>query len=48
MKFAESFGAVGLRATPDTLEATLRDALELDRPSLIDVPVKCRRPLQVQ
>ena len=48
VKFAESFGAVGMRATPETLEATLREALELDRPSLIDVPVKLRRPLQVQ
>ena len=48
VKFAESFGAVGMRATPETLEDTLRDALELDRPSLIDVPVKCRRPLQVR
>ena len=48
VKFAESFGAVGMRATPETLEATLREALDLDRPSLIDVPVKLRRPLQVQ
>ena len=48
VRFAESFGAVGMRATPETLEDTLREALQLDRPSLIDVPVKCRRPLQVQ
>ena len=47
VKFAESFGAVGLRATPETLGETLRHALTLDKPSLIDVPVKLRRPLIV-
>ena len=47
VKYAEAFGAVGLRATPETLESTIRDALELDRPSLIDVPVNLQRPLQV-
>ena len=47
VKYAEAFGAVGLRANPETLEETLRGALELDRPSLIDVPVKLRRPLKV-
>ena len=47
VRYAESFGAVGLRANPDNLGDTLRRALELDRPSIIDVPAKLRRPLKV-
>lgn len=45
--YAEAFGAVGLRATPETLGETLKQALALDGPSLIDVPVQLRRPLTV-
>jgi acetolactate synthase I/II/III large subunit len=38
--YAESFGAVGLRAsTPDALEAALRKAIALDKPALVHVPV---------
>jgi acetolactate synthase-1/2/3 large subunit len=38
--YAESFGAVGLRAsTPDALEGVLRKAIALDKPALIHVPV---------
>ncbi len=44
VKYAESFGAVGLRATPDTLRKTL----DLDRPSVIDVPAILRRPFTVE
>ena len=47
VRYAEAFGAVGMRANPDELGDTLRRALELDRPSIIDVPVKLRRPLKV-
>ena len=48
VKYAEAFGAVGLRATPETLSDTLRHALELDRPSVIDVPAALRRPFTVE
>ena len=47
VRYAEAFGAVGMRANPDELGDTLRRALELDRPSIIDVPAKLRRPLKV-
>jgi acetolactate synthase-1/2/3 large subunit len=40
VKLAEAYGAVGLRATgPEELERTLRLALDMDRPVLIEVPV---------
>ncbi len=45
VKYAEAFGAVGLRASPETLGETLATALTLDRPSVIDVPVTLQRPL---
>ena len=45
VKYAESFGAVGLRASPERLGETLKQALELERPCLIDVPVTLQRPL---
>ncbi len=39
MKFAESFGAVGMRANdPTELETLLPAALERDAPAVIDVP----------
>ncbi len=38
--YAESFGAVGLRAsTPAALEAALRKAIALNKPALVHVPV---------
>ncbi|MGH7049201.1 MAG: thiamine pyrophosphate-dependent enzyme [Acetobacteraceae bacterium] len=38
--YAESFGAVGLRAsTPDELQSALHEALAANRPALIHVPV---------
>ena len=45
VKYAESFGAVGLRASPERLGETLKQALALERPCLIDVPVRLQRPL---
>jgi acetolactate synthase-1/2/3 large subunit len=40
VKFAEAFGAVGLRAkNPDELGARLREAINADRPALIEIPV---------
>jgi acetolactate synthase-1/2/3 large subunit len=40
VKFAESFGAVGLRARgPDELRTALRDAIRRREPALIEVPV---------
>jgi len=40
VKFAESFGALGLRAhTPDDLRTALREAFAADAPALIEVPV---------
>ena len=45
VKYAESFGAVGLRAGPEQLGETLKHALTLERPCLIDVPVTLQRPL---
>jgi acetolactate synthase-1/2/3 large subunit len=40
-KFAESFGAVGLRATnPADLEVKLQRALEANAPAVIEVPVE--------
>ena len=45
VKYAESFGAVGLRASPEQLGETLKQALALERPCLIDVPVRLQRPL---
>ncbi|MBM4436418.1 MAG: thiamine pyrophosphate-binding protein, partial [Actinobacteria bacterium] len=45
--YAESFGAKGFRATPETLGATLEQALRADGPSVIDVRVTLRRPLAV-
>jgi acetolactate synthase I/II/III large subunit len=39
VRYGESFGVRSLRATgPEQLEAALREALELDRPVLIEVP----------
>jgi acetolactate synthase-1/2/3 large subunit len=48
VKYAESFGAVGLRTSPEGLGETLRKALALERPCLIDVPVKLQRPLVME
>ena len=45
VKYAESFGAVGLRTSPEGLGETLKKALALGRPCLIDVPVRAKRPL---
>jgi thiamine pyrophosphate-dependent acetolactate synthase large subunit-like protein len=43
VKFAESFGAIGLRsATADQLEATMKRALELSGPVVVDVPIDYR------
>ncbi|KRK48511.1 acetolactate synthase AlsS [Secundilactobacillus kimchicus] len=43
VKYAESFGAQGLRAeTPAELQAALTQALATDGPSLIDIPVDYR------
>ncbi len=40
VKFAESFGAVGMRlSSPDELEGKLKQALALDRPVVIECPV---------
>jgi acetolactate synthase-1/2/3 large subunit len=40
VKFAESFGAVGLRArSPDELRARLREAISRREPAVIEVPV---------
>jgi len=39
VKYAESFGALGLRATtPDELRAALEKAFAADRPAIVDVP----------
>ncbi len=45
--FAESFGAQGFRATPETLGETLERALQVESPTLIDVQVKLVRPLRI-
>ena len=40
VRFAESFGMAAFRAaTPDALEAALRQAFALDAPTLVHVPV---------
>ena len=40
VKFAESFGVAGMRAKdPTDVGKLVRDAIQLDRPALIDVPV---------
>ena len=46
VRYAEAFGAVGMRATPDELGPTLRRALSLDKPSIIEVPVQLHRPVK--
>ena len=41
VKFAESFGARGVRAKgPEALEAALKESLAIDAPTLIEVPVE--------
>jgi acetolactate synthase-1/2/3 large subunit len=45
--FAESFGAKGFRATPETLGEALERALQVEGPSLIDMQVKLVRPLSI-
>jgi acetolactate synthase-1/2/3 large subunit len=43
VKFAESFGATGLRiASADQLDATVKRALELSGPVVVDVPIDYR------
>ncbi|MBJ8100936.1 acetolactate synthase AlsS [Bacillus cereus group sp. N11] len=43
VKYAESFGAIGLRVnTPDELEGVLREALEAEGPVIIDIPIDYR------
>jgi acetolactate synthase-1/2/3 large subunit len=39
IKFAESFGAVGIKAAPEKLGEALTKALSLDKPVIIEVPV---------
>ncbi|MFP6635315.1 MAG: thiamine pyrophosphate-dependent enzyme [Dehalococcoidia bacterium] len=40
MKLAEAYGARGVRAHgPDELEASLKEALGIEAPTLIEVPV---------
>ena len=46
VRYAEAFGAVGMRATPDELGPTLRRAVSLDKPSIIEVPVQLHRPVK--
>ena len=47
MKLADAYGVVGIRAkTPTDVGGLVRDAIQLDRPVLIDVPVdRMPRPL---
>jgi acetolactate synthase-1/2/3 large subunit len=47
MKLADAYGVVGMRAkTPTDVGSLIRDAIQLDRPVLIDVPVeRMPRPL---
>jgi len=41
MKLAESFGVAGRRATsPEALRTELREAINADEPTLIEVPVE--------
>ncbi|MDD0819193.1 acetolactate synthase AlsS [Bacillus sp. MB353a] len=43
VKYAESFGALGLRVnTPDELEGVLKEALAADGPVIIDIPIDYR------
>ena len=43
VKYAESFGALGLRVnTPDELEGVLKSALAADGPVIIDIPIDYR------
>ncbi len=44
VKLAESFGAVGMRATPDSLGPALRKALAADRPVLLEVVIPNMMP----
>ena len=40
VKLAEAYGARGIRAkTPDELEKAIREAIAIDAPTLIEVPV---------
>ena len=39
VKFAEAFGALGLKTTPDKLSEALTKALAANRPTIIEVPV---------
>jgi acetolactate synthase-1/2/3 large subunit len=39
VKFAESFGAVGLKTTLENLGMTLEKALSLNQPVIIEVPI---------
>jgi acetolactate synthase-1/2/3 large subunit len=40
VKLAEAYGARGVRANPDQLGSALREALAVDAPTLIEVPVQ--------
>ena len=39
VKFAQAFGAVGLKTTPEELGKALRKAIDMDKPVLIEIPV---------
>ena len=39
VKLAQAYGARGIRANPEQLESALREALNVDAPTLIEVPV---------
>ena len=41
MKLAEAYGARGVRVEgPEALESAIREAITIDAPSLIEVPVQ--------
>ena len=44
VKLAESFGAVGMRAQPEEFGPALRQALDAQRPVLLEVPIPTRTP----
>ena len=44
VKLAESFGAVGMRAQPEEFGPALRQALDAQRPVLLEVPIPTRVP----
>ena len=44
MKLADAYGVVGMRCNPDTLGATLSDALSANAPVLLEVEVPIMMP----